>query len=129
MKQKWLVAGCLAIATAAFQGCSRQDRNNPSGSADRTSQPAAQTPNSRAARDGFSSEPQPAGSTAGAASGSLDTHVRGGGSTGSADRNGVTATRPSRDSVPNVDPRFAGSQQPHGKDSERGRPGNTDGKQ
>ena len=113
MRHKLLTVAILAISTAALQNCARKD-NSGTGTADRANQTVDQSPNGRSAVSGPSTEPAPSGSTAGAASGSLDTHERGGGSTGSADRNGRTATKPSRDSVPNVDPHFAGKGQGQG---------------
>ena len=108
-EQFWTLAVALAIA-AASPGCAPQGQNGRSGEADRSAQRGNQDSNGGhigATTGNESKTPEPSGSTTGAASGSLENHDRGGGSTGSADRSGSTATKPSRESPPNVDPSVA----------------------
>lgn len=98
----------LAVIIAAdVAGCAR---DKATGDADRNTTTGNQRPgaaNNPATGGNPSKTPDAPGSTAGAASGSLETHERGGGSTGSADRSGSSATRPSDSSIPNVDPAAA----------------------
>lgn len=100
MKERFSTILVAAVMMLAFAGCSRQNSNGATGNADRT-QPTnageAYTPPT-----GFDSSHGTAGSTAGAASGSLQTHERGGGSDGT----GV-ATRPEAGAPLNVDPKYA----------------------
>lgn len=96
MKVRFYTVGLAVVLVLGWAGCSRQNSNRATGSADRTAQPVY-TPS-----DGFDSSHGTAGSTAGAASGSLQTHERGGGSDGL----GVP-TLPEAGARPNVDPKYA----------------------
>lgn len=96
MKVSFYTAGLTAVLVLGLAACSRQTSNGASGNADRTAQPVYTPPT------GFDSSHGTAGSTAGAASGSLQTHERGGGSDGL----GV-ATLPEAGARRNVDPQYA----------------------
>jgi hypothetical protein len=105
MKEKFRTAGLAAVLLLAGAGCSRQSSNGASGSADRTAKPVdshANGGNSFTPPTGPDSSRGTEGSTAGAASGSLQTHERGGGSTGT-----TAPTRPEAGVAPNVDPQYA----------------------
>ncbi len=108
MKNKIVLTAALSVALFGFGGCSDKQSNN----ADRTSEREPTPPgNVRSSQNGFERQPSTDGDTAGARTGGPDTNQRGSGSSGTADRNGFSATSPGRDSYRNVDPRFAGSRQ------------------
>lgn len=96
MRVRFYTVGLAAVLVLAGAGCSRQNSNGASGSADRTARPVYTPPT------GYDSSHGTGGSTAGAASGSLQTHERGGGSDGT----GV-ATPPEAGARRNVDPKYA----------------------
>ncbi|HLK48515.1 MAG TPA: hypothetical protein VKT49_10290 [Bryobacteraceae bacterium] len=111
MNDRFRRAGIAVIIAVAVAACNKHNENRDRGNADRSSPfTDPQTQNADPTMRAPSPIPEAPGSTAGAASGSLQEHPRGGASSGTADRDGRTATRPSEDHRPNVDPSRAESQ-------------------
>ena len=129
MTRKHWKTAITIVTIVGLAGCSGQNNNSQKGNADRAAHDTEQPPNPARVdptRRGPASTPEPAGTTTGAGSGSLEAHPRGGASSGTADRNGSTATTPGEGRRPNVDPSVANRNQGNKQTgAQTGREGNS----